>query len=164
MNSVNRWFNALDARERFLVVAGGLLLLVLLLYALVWRPIGERVERLRVTVAEQTALAQWMASAAAEVARLRASGAGVRGERQSLLSLTDGSARQAGLGGAIRRIEPEGSDRVRIVLEQAGFDTLVTWLERLASRHGVIIETVTVERRNEPGAVNASLVLRNPGA
>lgn len=161
---MNRWFAGLDARERFLVVAGTVLLLVLILYVMVWRPLGDRVERLEVRVAEETALVQWMQAAAAEAQRLRASGADTRGTRQSLLSLTDGSAREAGLGGAIRRIEPEGADRVRIVLEQAGFDTMTAWLERIVARHAVAIETATIERRAEPGTVNASLVLRAPGA
>lgn len=157
---MNQFLSGLGARERVLLIAGGIVLLLMLLYALAWRPMAERADRLRVTVNEQVMLHQWMQSAAAEVQRLRSARTASGTERQSLLSLADSTARQAGLGPAIRRVEPEGADRVRIVLEQAGFDDMVSWLELLVSRHRVALDTVTVDSRPEPGLVNARLVLQ----
>jgi len=161
---MRQYLAGLGVRERFLLIGGGVVLIVALLYALAWKPLGDRVERLRVTVSEQAALHQWMQSAAAEVQRLRAGRSGQRTERQSLLSLTDRTAREGGLAPAIRRVEPEGTDRVRIVLEQAGFDDMVNWLELLVSRHQVVVDSATVEARPEPGQVNARLVLQAPAS
>jgi general secretion pathway protein M len=101
-----------------------------------------------------------METSAQEVKRLRGARPGQRAEGQSLLALTDRTAREAGLGPAIRRVEPEGNDRVRIVLEQAGFDDMTAWLEQLVSRSQVRIDNVTVDKRPEPGLVNARLVLQ----
>ena len=157
---MNQFLAGLGARERFLLIAGATVLMLVLLYGLAWSPLSERVERLRATVAEQLALQQWMEAAAQEVRRLRAAQPGQRTERQSLLALTDRTAREAGLGPALRRVEPEGTDRVRIVLEQAGFDDMVSWMELLVSRFQVRIDSVTVESRNEPGLVNARVVLQ----
>lgn len=157
---MNQFLAGLGARERFLLAAGATVLALALLYALAWHPLAQRVDRLRVTVIEQIALQQWMQAASQEVRRLRASQSGQRTERQSLLALTDRTAREAGLGPAIRRVEPEGTDRVRIVLEQAGFDEMVSWLELLVSRFLVRVDSVTVDARNEPGLVNARLVLQ----
>lgn len=156
-------YGRLSARDRLLVIAGTALFLLLVLVFAVWMPLDQRVDRLRDTVDRQLALRAWMSDAAREVQQLRASsGSAQRVEDQSLLAFTDRTAREAGLAGALRRVEPEGNDRVRIVLEQASFDTVATWLEQLVERFRVRIANITVERREEAGLVNVRLVLQAP--
>ncbi len=150
----------LGARERFLLMAGVALITLVLLYGLVWKPLGDRVSSLRATVIEQTALHQWMQTTAGEIRRLRGQQRPPSGERASLLSLADRTAREHGLGAAIRRVEPEGGDKVRIQLEQAPFDDITRWLEQLVARHAVVIEIITIEARDEAGLVNARLTLQ----
>lgn len=153
----------LGARERFLLLAGAVLVALVLLYGLAWKPLGERVASLRTTVAEQTALHQWMQGAVQEIRQLRGRQQPATGERASLLALADRTAREHGLGAAIRRVEPEGGDKVRIQLEQAPFDDVTGWLEQLVARHGVRIEIITIETRDQqPGMVNARLTLQAP--
>jgi general secretion pathway protein M len=159
---MKQFLAGLGTRERYLLIAGGGLLLVLLLYALAWRPFSGRVEQLRDTVQEQRALEQWMEGAAAEVRQLRGTQGANRAAGQSLLSLADRTARQNGLGPAIKRVEPEGTDKVRLQLEQAPFDDLMTWIETLVSQYHARIDTVTVEARDQPGVVNARVILQAP--
>lgn len=160
---LRRAFDRLSARDRLLAIIGSALLVLLVLVFAVWMPLDQRVDRLRDTVDRQLVLRAWMSDAAQEAQQLRASsGSAQRVEDQSLLAFTDRTAREAGLAGALRRVEPEGNDRVRIVLEQANFDTVATWLERLVGRFHVRIANVTVERREEAGLVNVRLVLQAP--
>lgn len=160
---LRRAYDRLSARDRLLVIVGTTLFLLLILLFAVWMPLDQRVDRLRDTVDRQLTLRAWMSDAAREVQQLRASGGSARRvEDQSLLAFTDRTAREAGLGGALRRVEPEGNDRVRIVLEQASFDTVATWLEQLVERFHVRIANITVERREEAGLVNVRVVLQAP--
>ena len=152
----------LGARERLLLIAGGGLLALILLYGLAWRPLTEHVGQLRATVTEQQALETWMQGAVDEVKRLRGTQGANRAERQSLLSLADRTARQSGIGPAVRRVEPEGTDKVRLQLEQAPFDDMMAWIESLVSQYHVHIDTVTVESRDQPGVVNARIILQAP--
>ncbi len=152
----------LGARDRFLLLIGAVLITLVLLYVLAWKPLGDRVASLRSTVAEQGLQLQWMQGAAQEIQRLRGQQRPATGERASLLALTDRTARERGLGAAIRRVEPEGSDKVRIQLEQAPFDDMTVWLEQLVARHGVRIEIITIEARDQAGLVNARLTLQSP--
>lgn len=153
----------LSARDRLALILGAVLLDLLLILFAIWMPLDARVERLRDMVDRQLALRAWMAEAAEEVRRLKTSNPATKvATDQSLLAFTDRTAREAGLGGALRRVEPEGNDRVRIVLEQASFDTTTAWLEQLAGRFGVRIANITVERREEPGLVNVRVVLQAP--
>jgi general secretion pathway protein M len=79
---------------------------------------------------------------------------------RSLLSVADSTARAGGLGPALKRVEPEGSDSVRVWLEGAPFDVLVKWLGTLSTIHGVNAETVTMERSDATGRVSARLTLQ----
>ncbi len=151
----------LNPRERRLVYIGGAVAAVLLFYAAVWVPLSNKVERLRTTVAEQQQLETWMKQAAREVQRLRkaATTPGGKRPRQSLLALADQSAKQQGLGRTIKRVQPEGQDKVNIRLEEAAFDDVVAWLEKLQSQHGVRVATITIDRQDQPGLVDVRLTL-----
>lgn len=153
----------LNPRERRLVYIGGVIAAVLLFYAAVWAPLANKVERLRETVAEQQQLATWMQQASQEVQRLRKAAGSAKRPRQSLLALADQSAKRQGLGQAIKRVQPEGQDKVNIRLEGAAFDDVVTWLEKLQMQHGVRVATITIDRQDQPGLVDVRLTLEGGG-
>lgn len=157
---MNQWLANLGAQERFLVIGAGVLVVLAIFYGGVWRPLSERVESLHEAVAEQRELRLWMKEAAREADRLRGTtGAATGAGGGSLLSIADRTAKQAGLGNAVRRVEPEGPGKVRIRLEQAAFDDLTSWLERLARESGVRVESITVNSGQRPGLVDARLTL-----
>jgi general secretion pathway protein M len=75
--------------------------------------------------------------------------------------LVDRVGREAGLASALRGTQPNGTG-VRVQLESAPFDTLVTWLATLDERYGLAIETITVDRAARPGVVNATITFTQP--
>lgn len=154
------WLERLDARQRLLVFAGGGLSLLLLLWGLLVQPLADRIDRLERTLASQQETLRWMQQAALEIQRLRRRG-GVAGDLggRSLLAVVDQSARAAGLGDGIRRVEPEGEARVRVRLQHVSFDRLVRWLAGLRGRYGVRVAGVQLERAPEPGRVDVRLTL-----
>ena len=95
--------------------------------------------------------AKWFEKAAAQ---------GMAG--RSLLSVTDGSARTAGLGDALKRVEPDGSTGVRVWLEGAPFDSVIGWLRVMSSSYGVDVDSASIERTATAGRVNARLSLQAP--
>lgn len=155
------WFDSLEARERLMVAAGSALLVLFLLYVLVWSPIHSGYDALRNNVEEQRATAMWMQESAQALASLkRNSGKAAQGlGGKSLLSVADSTARAGGLGSALKRVEPEGSDSVRVWLDGAPFDVLVKWLGTLSTL-GVSTESATLERGEATGRVNARLTLQ----
>ena len=156
------WLENLDPRERLMVAAGAALLVLFLLYILVWSPLHSGYDSMRTTVEEQRATALWMQQSAQTLQGLKLSGGrspqGLGG--RSLLSVADSTARAGGLGPALKRVEPEGGDSVRVWLDGAPFDVLVKWLGTLSTIHGVNAETVTMERSDAAGRVNARLTLQ----
>jgi general secretion pathway protein M len=156
------WLASLGHREQLLVGAAAVLLLLLIVYAAVWQPFYGRYQRLQTAVEAHRQTLVWMMQAAREVKALQATS---RRELQglggrSLLAVVDQSARQAGLGPVLKRVEPEGSNDVRVWLEGASFDDMVKWLEALGSKNGVDISVITIERQDDPGRVNARVTLQ----
>jgi general secretion pathway protein M len=155
------WLDKLEPKERIMLAVGGVLLLLLLIYVLVLAPIRSGYQSLQQSVAEQRETVVWMQGSAQKIQRLRSSGGtaaqGLAG--RSLLSVTDSTARAAGLGPALKRVEPEGSNSVRVWLDGATFDVLIKWLGTLSTQHGVDADSVTLERNEVAGRVNARLTL-----
>ncbi len=152
------WAN-LQPRERHTLLGGGLVLVLILLYALVIDPFRQELLRLQQSVEAQTGELAWMQQASAEVKRLRGnSPVAQRVTGRSLMSQVDASARSTGLSGAIKEIKPEGQG-VKVRLEQVSFDDMLLWLEQLNSKQGVGVSGLVMERLSQPGRVNASVVL-----
>lgn len=158
---MKEWWDGLAARERLILIGGGAVLVLVLLWALLWQPLVGRVGEMESEVATQRENLRWMQNAAAELQQLRGSGAqsaaGLGG--RSLLAVADQSARSAGLGNGLKRIEPESGNAVRVRLEGVAFDDVVVWLEGLAREAGVLATSIAIERANAPGLVNVRLTL-----
>jgi general secretion pathway protein M len=150
----------LGRRDRILLAAGAGGALLVLIFLIAWHPFSRHVDRLRDNVIAQRETRAWMQQAAVEVKQLRGSAPARQGAGQSLLASADSTARQHGLAAAMKRVEPDGADKVRIRLEQAGFDDMTRWLELLVREHGVRIESITIDGRNQSGTVDARLTLQ----
>ena len=161
---MKEWFAGLELRERRIVVAGSLLVIVALLYAFLVDPAYSAYQSRSQQVAEQRETLAWMQEAALRVAGsapARGAGTGLGG--RSLLAVVDGSARKAGLGAAMKRVKPDGSHGVRVWFEGVSFDGLVEWLGTLAHQHQVNVRLINLERQGEPGRVQAQLTLEVAG-
>ena len=158
------WLAGLEPRERVMVYVAAAVLLLLFAYLLLLRPFHVGHDKLRASVAEQHETVQWMTQSAARVKQLQRSGAAASGGLggRSLLSATDAAARAAGLGPSLKKVEPDGSQGVRVWLDGARFDDMVGWLDVMGARYGVDVDTITLERGASPGLVNARMNLQLP--
>lgn len=154
------WFG-LNSRERIMVTVAAAVLVVFILYAMAWQPLTNKVAGLTRAVAEQNNTLDWMRRSADEIKQIKMSS---RRGGGSLLTRVERTARIHKLGDALKRIDPAGTDnRVRLQLEQAGFDDLLRWIEVLASQHGIHVDVLTVDGLSG-GRVNARLTLTGGGS
>ena len=157
MKKFKLWFEQLQTRERQLVMAGLIVFGVFLPYQLIWSPLIDRAERLEQQVSKQTKQLQWMHTSTQEIKQLQ--GSAVVKSSGSLLSQVEQTASQSKLRKSIRKIQPEGERGVRIWMDNAGFDDVLLWLERLQKQHGIEVEDFSVERQPESGRANVRLLL-----
>jgi general secretion pathway protein M len=164
MNAMQARFQALNPRDRAIVIVGGGLVVLALLYFLLLSPFYSAIDaRGRRVTAKQADLA-WLQGSLAEVQSLAASqpeAAGPTGE--SLVVLIDRTAREAGLGTSLTGQTPAGDTGIRVRLETAPFDSVVQWLGVLQQRYAVSIESATIDRTAAQGIVNATLTLQRAG-
>lgn len=156
------WFEGLAPRERMFVAGGGVLLILILFWAIVLAPLSSRVGKLSERVEGKRDTLSWMSAAAAEISSAGEVAAGAGDPDQSLVVIIDRTARQSGLGQSITRNQPVGEDGIRVRMEGAPFDTVVAWLGQLQSGYGLSLESATFERASANGTVTASITLRQP--
>jgi general secretion pathway protein M len=162
MNPVRDWLANLSARERNLVYGAAVLLGVLMLYLVLVLPFQTAGAKLNRRVEQKSANLAWMHEKAPQI--MTAAGtAQARQGGESLVVLVDRTAREAGLGAALRDQSPNGENGLRLRLEAASFDALVAWLASLQQQYGVAIEAATVDAA-APGLVNATLTLSQAAA
>jgi general secretion pathway protein M len=161
---MRNWLATLNPRERALVIAAGVLVILTLVYVLAIAPFYRAIDQRSERVARKQGDLAWMQSVAGELEQLAASGAApAEPSADSLVVLVDRTSREAGLGGKVTGQTPTGDAGIRVRLEQAPFDALVTWMAALEQRHGILIDSASVDRAGQSGLVNASVVLARPG-
>lgn len=164
---MREWWYGLEARERRTLAIGGIALAVILFVFAIWLPAQRGVDEMQARVEQQRKLLSWMQQSAAEVQALKGSGANApktRESGQALYALADETARQAGLGQAIREVSPSGENRVRVDLQGADFDKLIRWLAGLKTEYGIQASPLSVRETDQSGRVNAQVVLEEQGA
>lgn len=155
MNKLSVWYAGLQQREQRVVAVGALALALIVLIGGILMPLQSAVSRaLKGNEARRADLA-WMRANAPEI---RARGGDVPADTgEAPVVLVDRVGREVGLAGSLRGTQPNTSGGVRVQLEAAPFDTMLTWLDTLDRRYGLAIESITVDRTSSPGLVNASI-------
>jgi general secretion pathway protein M len=156
------WFSTLAPRERLVLTGGALLLLILFSYLLVLEPLEAAIRQKESMLQAQHGQMNDLRVMAAEYRSLGSpepKGGGAMRDT-SLLAIVDASGTAQGIKDSIKRLSPEGKDKVRIHLEEAPFDKLVGWLVQLSTEYQITAESTAVRRSDEMGKVSGNLMLR----
>ena len=160
---MKEYLDRLSERDRLLLMLVVAAVIILLLFA-GWHSFASRVDRMHDVLSSQQATLAHMKQAAQQVRQLRGKAPVHSSAGQSLMALLDSTARQSGLHDAVKRVDPDGQDKVRLRLEQAGFDDMMRWLESLSRSYGITVENITIDRLDSVGLVNARLTLTGASA
>jgi general secretion pathway protein M len=147
------WYAGLQERDRRVVLIGSVVLAALILVG------GILSLQSAVSAAEKRTESRredlaWMQQNAPELAS--AGPAQLNDTREAPVVVVDRVGRESGLGTALRGTQPSPTG-VRVQLEAAPFDTLVTWIATLDQRYGLSIDSISVDRAARPGVVNANI-------
>jgi general secretion pathway protein M len=155
MNKVRDWYAQLQPREQRMVAFGGIALAILVLVGGILLPLQSAVSGANARNETKRADLAWMR---ANVAEIRASSNDTipADSADPPVVLVDRVGRAAGLTDALRGTQPSGNG-VRVQLEDAPFDTVVSWLATLDQHYGLSIDSITIDRTVKPGLINASI-------
>jgi general secretion pathway protein M len=159
MQKLKDRFNALQPRERVIVIAGAALVVLMVIY-MALSPLYSAVNAQAKRVEQKEGDLAWLRSVAGEVSVLSANAPTHPGpSSESLVVLIDRAARECGLGASLTGQTPNGENGIRVRLEAAEFDKLMVCLGTLQQVHSVDVESASIDRTGKPGLVNANLVL-----
>jgi general secretion pathway protein M len=79
-------------------------------------------------------------------------------DANTLLSKTVASAKEFGI--KFRRYEPTADGDLRIWLEKVPFDDLLGWIQAIAGRHQLNVDSITVSPESNSGLVNARMEVK----
>lgn len=157
---MKNWFLSLAPRERVMVAAAAIAILVALFYTAVWQPLHRGAVDYEQRIERQRELAVHVATLGAQAAQLRARSQGnFRGQNDSLLAIIDRSSREAGVRGAIQRIQPEGPNKAAVTMTGGSFNALIQWLRQLQQSYGITISALNVVRGESNGRIEARMTL-----
>lgn len=159
---IRLWWDGLQSRERLILGFGIGLAIVMLVWGMIWQPLGRERARLGDQVeVQRRELA--LVRAVSAIPSTAANPAAAKLDRQgkSLLALVDASAREANLESQLKRVEPIGSRSVRASFEFASFDNVMGWLESMAKGYGVHVTDLSVDRAEGNGLVSARITLED---
>jgi general secretion pathway protein M len=154
------YWRQLSQREQIMLGSGALALLVTFVYLIIWEPLVTEQERLNTSIAKLQKDVDWLKNAGQEVRKLKAQQGPARQlNGQSLFGVIDSTAKSSGLGESVSRVEPDGTDKVRVWLDSAPFDNMMRWLQRLTGDYGYRIESSVIDKEAVSGRVSVRLVI-----
>ena len=151
------WFDELERREQWIVIAGVTTVLLYVLYLSVLAPINDKVSTLQLRNKGAAETLQWIQQGAQEVKTLRGASRGPGGG-VSLSKLVDQSAAKFGI--RVSRFQPSGKKEAQVWLEKADFNRIIAWLDQMENGYGIGVSNVSMNSANNPGTVNVRVRFR----
>jgi general secretion pathway protein M len=153
----------LSPRERILSIGVIVFIIFYALYQLVISPIAAEKILLEQKMNAQQRIYQSIKKTSLEVAELRKNQQDTAVdsiEGQSIITVIDASSHELDIKSAIKRMIPEGADKVTLWLENIAFDKLTLWLAVLETKHSITVEQISISReQTNKGTVTAKLLL-----
>lgn len=159
LEKLKAWYTGLQEREQRVVGIGAVALGFLILIGGILLPLHAAVSGAVKRADGRREDLAWMHANEAEI---RGVGPAIFNDTgEAPVVVVDRVGRERGLGSAFKGTQPSGNG-VRVQLEAAPFDTMVTWLSDLDKDYGLAIDSITVDRAAKPGLVNANITFAAP--
>ena len=155
---VYRWYMGREPQERPIILGLVLLVLGLLVWSVVWKPVSDWREMEANRYQNAQGLWDWVQANESE-ARSKAGQAASSGgnAQRALLPLITRAANAQGL--KLNRLQPECDGAVSVVVQAQSFNKLLIWLDQLNSVHNITVQRIALDAEGQPGLVNAQMRL-----
>ncbi|ACJ27038.1 General secretion pathway protein M [Shewanella piezotolerans WP3] len=150
MDNLKVWWAGLILREKQMVSACGVVLVIGILYWGVWTPITNAEADAERNLAGQLNTLNYVKQTANRIAGLKQSGQGsaFKGSLSAAVNQTAGS-----FGLTITRMQPQGN-KIQVWMDEVPFDTLLSYLNELVQNQGLSLESLDVAESDTAGFVN----------
>ena len=150
MENFKAWWNGLVLREKQMVSACGVVLVIGILYWGVWTPIANAEDEAQRNLEGQQSTLNYVKQTANRIAGLKQSGSSnaFRGSLSAAVNQTAGA-----FGLEITRMQPQGN-KIQVWMDEVPFDTMLNYLNELVQNKGLSLESLDLAESDTPGYVN----------
>lgn len=160
IHELRRQYEMISSRDRIMLNSLIVFLAIVIGYFLVLKPAFNAVDQAQLTLKGKQELLQWMKSNEHRAKSITSSGNKSKGRKpgQSLLALINQTSGRFQV--SLKRYEPEGSDKLRVWVEDIPFNSLIRWLNSLESSNAVSVINISIDSQKESGIINAKVVFK----
>lgn len=144
-------------REKMVVLAALLVMVVIGLHSLVIEPYQLRVVELQDELQQQRADLEWMKSAVANMPSMTAASGTVEIDG-TLANFVDQAVRRQGLSSNLKQMSPVGTDEIRMRYTDVDFNQLISFIAQV-NASGLDVKDVRISPGEIPGIVDSNIVL-----
>ena len=155
---MQQWFNNLRRQEQLVLLFGGFVVLMYLLFVMIFAPLSASVSNLQQQNQQATKSLLAVKALAEEYQSLQKSGVDNTGSKQNLTRLIDTTVKANQL--TMNRFQPSSSGDVQVRFENAVFNHVIAWISTMENDHGISVKDLSITPGVAAGLVNVSVRLR----
>lgn len=157
-----QWWQERTEREQYILGAGGIVVVILLVYVLIWKPLTSHVSNMRQEIIQDSSLLSWMDAAADRIEQFRAQGYVKRQpSQQALLVTVEQSLMQNRLSQYVSNTQQQNDQQINLTLKNVPFDKMMDWLEGLWKADNILVDTIAITNTTTSGVVNTTVSLKS---
>lgn len=145
------WFLALTDSEQKLLKVASVLFVIFIVYSTI-SGLNSGVTEAEDKLEQQLKLNIWAEQQIAIINSAKGSGKQSNASQGSMTQIINSTARRLNI--TIDRIQPQKTDLVKVGIDEIGFNTLMTWLQTLQSKHGITAKNIDFAKSDTTGLVN----------
>ena len=154
------WLDSLQQSEKIMIVAGLVIVILLLIFEFIWTPLQYEITQLEQrNLSDSNKLVQ-LQLIISEYQQSRLDLVPLENMEMSLFALIDKTTKTGNLKSAIKSMNPDGVDAIRVTLNTAKFDLIIKWLVNLSVDYGVRADTVRMQASDNSGYADVELKLQ----
>ena len=150
-DAIKNYWQQLEPRERLILGWGGVIVALILFYALIWQPWHKSIDRMSESIQKMRSDLVWVRLHGDAISNGgKALDKKVKGAEKSLLSIIETTAKSNKVRSAIQQMVPsKNATQVKVVLEDVNFNAWVKWTDLLVNQYGVNIIEANAERNSK---------------
>ncbi len=158
---IKNWFNDLAEREKIIVAVGGVFVVILLFYTVLWSPLNTRVDNLGQQISSNQSLLNWLGHAKIRILGLAQNARNGQREKVTNIMVTvEHSLAEAKLAKYLKAVSQPQANQVQITLNAVPFDKLVDWISALTKHYKIKVSQFQASKGDKFGTVQTQFVLQ----
>ena len=156
-----RQYELLSSRDQMMLHGLGVFVVLILVFFMLVNPALSSVDEARAKLERKQEVLTWMKSNEHLVNAANSNKGGkarTRPTGKTMSSIINSSSDRYKV--SVKRLKPDGEDKLHVWLENVEFNNVVKWLNKLKKDYSVTVTNISIDSGKESGFIKAKIILR----